>query len=95
MNPTPSVDDVLALTSKGMLTRTVVARALEAATESNRVFLHHLLEAEVASRRRSKIGAPDVSVGVCARRSGPHAASCIGSELFEGNRTCGQEKRRA
>ncbi len=55
MSPTPSVDDVLALTSKGMLTRAVVARALEAATESNRVFLHRLLEAEVASRRRSKI----------------------------------------
>lgn len=53
--PTPTADDVLALTSKAMLTRNVVADALADADQSNTLFLYRLLENEVASRRRSRI----------------------------------------
>lgn len=52
---TPTNEDILALTSKAMITRAVVAEALQYATPSQKQFLHKLLELEVASRWRSRI----------------------------------------
>lgn len=52
---TPTSEDILALTSKAMITRAVVTEVLEDATPDQKQFLHELLELEVASRWRSRI----------------------------------------
>ena len=52
---TPTDEDILGLTARAMVTRAVVAEALEDASASQKQFLHRLLEMEVASRWRSRI----------------------------------------
>lgn len=53
MNPTN--EDILALTSKAMITRAVVAKVLQNASDTEKQFLHDLLQREVASRKHSRI----------------------------------------
>ena len=53
MNPTN--EDILALASKAMITRTVVAKVLQDASEAEKQFLYDLLQREVTSRWRSRI----------------------------------------
>lgn len=55
MTSTSTDEDILALTSRAMITKAVVADVLEDATPSQKRFLHSLLEKEVASRWRSRI----------------------------------------